>query len=181
MKRHTLAPHLFALFVTGCATTQPPAFLIQSDRRPETRPLPPDPSAETLPTGTQTNADWVEPLEAGSCLDAQGRPLADAPRPCPVRSGIAVGEARAARDAMYRIRYRELRLVYESDREVWGVQRSLYEGQLGRADQHIRSLQPSWFQQNALGLGIAGGFMLGAAACISIFAVTSAAARPTGP
>lgn len=160
------------VLVSGCATAQQPSFLVGMDRRPEERALPPDPATETLPSGAQPNQDWVEPSEAASCLDAQGRPVADAPRPCPNRSGIVVGESRAARDGLFRIRYRELRLTFESDRQVWQVQRELYEGQLRRADEHIRSLRPSWFQQNALTFGAGLGFVLGAATAISIFAIT---------
>ena len=163
------------VFVAGCAAATPPSYLVQTDRRPEGRTLPPDPSSEPLPSGIPAG-DWVEALEPGSCIDTQGRPVPDAPRPCPVRPGIAVSEARATRDALYRTRYRELRLTYESDRDVWTAQRELYEGQLHRADQHMRALQPNWFQQNAFGLGIAGGFLLGAVTVISIFAVTTRAA-----
>jgi hypothetical protein len=68
--------------------------------------------------------------------------------------------------------------LYEADRQVWGAQRSLYEGQLRRADEHIQSLQPNWWQQNALGLGIAGGFLLGTVTVISVLAVTNQVQRP---
>lgn len=166
------------VLLTGCATAAPPRFLVNTDRQPEMRALPPDPGTETLPTGVQPNADFVEPSEPGACLDAQGRPALDAPRPCPNRAGILVGETRAARDGLFRLRYRELRVLYEADRQVWSSQRSLYEGQLRRADEHIQSLQPNWWQQNALGLGIGGGFLLGTLTVIGVLAVTNQIQRP---
>lgn len=173
------------LSLCGCATAAPPRFLVNPDRQPETRTLPADPATEPLPAGVPANADFVEPSEPGACLDSQGRPVADAPRPCPNRAGIVVGETRAARDGLFRLRYRELRVTYEADRQVWAAQRSLYEGQLQRADAHIQSLQPNWWQQNALGLGIAGGFLLGTVTVIGVLAVTnqiqSPAAASMGP
>jgi hypothetical protein len=164
--------------LTGCATAAQPRFLVTPDRQPEARTLPPDPATEPLPQGVPATSDFVEPSEPGSCLDAQGRPVMDAPRPCPNRAGILVGETRAARDGLFRLRYRELRVLYDADRQVWQAQRALYEGQLQRADEHIQSLRPNWWQQNALGLGIGGGFLLGTVTVISVLAVTNQIQRP---
>lgn len=166
------------VWLAGCATTAQPEFLVHTDRQPEVRALPPDPATESLPAGASATSDFVEAQEAGSCLDNHGQPAADAPHPCPARPGILEGETRAARDGLFRLRYREIRVLYEADRQVWGAQRSLYEGQLQRADQHIQSLRPSWWQQNVLGLGLAGGFLLGAATVIAVLAVTNQIQHP---
>ncbi len=110
-----------------------------------------DPRGEALPEGVPVG-EWVEALEAGSC-DHQ-------PMPCPPRGGILVSEARAVRDGLFRVRYDELRVHYMADREVWGAQRELYEGALREADRTVHALRPSWWQQNALGLGFAGGLLV---------------------
>lgn len=176
--RRTKSVAWMMVLLAGCASAAQPRFLVNVDRQPETRALPPDPSTEPLPTGMQANADFVEPSEPGACVDAQGRVVADAPRPCPNRAGILVGETRAARDGLYRLRYRELRVIYEADRQVWSAQRAMYEGQIQRADEHIQSLRPNWWQQNALGLGLAGGFLLGTVTVIGVLAVTNQIQRP---
>ena len=167
---HAAAVLALGLFLTRCAAAPQPSFLVRPDRVVETRPLPPDPSTEALPTGTDP-ADYTEPQEPGECLDAQGRPLPTAPRPCPARGGLLLSDARVIRASFYQIRYRELRIGYEADRGVWTAHRELYEGQLRRAEEHIRSLQPSWLERNALSLGLAGGFVLGAVTTIVLVSV----------
>ena len=164
---------LLMVWLVGCATAAQPQYLVHTDHQPETRALPADPATEPLPSGAPANSDFVEPSEPGSCLDAQGHIAADAPRPCPNRAGIVVGETRAVRDGLFRLRYRELRVLYEADRQVWTAHRTLYEGQLQRADQHIQSLRPTWWQNNALGLGIGCGFLVGAVSVIAVLAVTN--------
>jgi hypothetical protein len=125
----------------------------------EEDPLPADPETEPLDSKI-SSADWVEPLESGSCHDANGKLLV---RPCPVRSGIAMSEAKAVRFALYRTRYREMRTIYVANMKVVGVQRELYETRLKQADKAIRDLQPSWLDQHSAELGILGGFVLGVA------------------
>lgn len=147
-----------ALLALGCASAPVPVATIPATRAPETRALPPDPAEEPLPPGTPAG-EWVEPLEVGGCYDATG--LHGGDTPCPRRAGILSSEARAVRDGFYRIRYRELRTFYEADRTTWSAQRELYEA-LRRQDQAtITRMQPSWWDRNALPLGVAAGLVLG--------------------
>jgi len=162
---------LAGLALVGCGAAVQPAYLVRPDRAVETRALPADPSTEALAPGANTD-DFVEAQDSGSCLDAQGRPLPDAPRPCPARSGIVVGEGRAARDGLYRVRYRELRLMYEADRQVWAAHRELYEGQLQRADERIRQLQPNWWERNGFALGVGLGIVLTTIGVVSVAVAT---------
>lgn len=129
--------------------------------RVEEQPLPPDPAQEKLPDGVPVG-DWVEPLEAGSC--------AQAPATCPPRSGIVVSEARAARDALYRIRYPELRRTFEADRQVMKAHRELYEERLRHADLAIQKLQPGWWQRHGSSIAFIGGFLLSTVASVAVFA-----------
>lgn len=166
-----------SMLLIGCATAHlqiPPTVPIGPAHRPEERALPPDPAQEPLPGNADARQDWVEPLEAGSCANAAGAPVAGASRPCPVRAGILMGEGRAARDGLYRIRYVELRRFIEADRMVWGAQRVLYETRLVQADQALRDAQPTWLQVHAGELGIAGGFVLGAGLTIAVLAIVNA-------
>jgi hypothetical protein len=88
--------------------------------------------------------------------------------PCPTWGGIAVSEARAARNAMYRIRYKELRRTFEADRRVWSAHREVYEAQVARDRQEIERLQPTWWDRHGVAVGVAGGFIIGAATAILI-------------
>jgi hypothetical protein len=144
----------------ACAGTLPTTPTVPvGEKRVETVPLPPDPEAEKLADNVP-RGDWVEPQEAGSC----------APSPaCPAKAGILVSEERASRDALFRIRYRELRTNYVSDQKVWGAQRALYEERLKLADQAIQQAQPGWFQRHGFQLGVVGGFLLGSVLTIAIF------------
>ena len=132
-------------------------------KRVEQQPLPPDPADEPLPDGIPPG-EWVEPVEAGACAGK-------AP-PCPEKSGILVSEARAVRDAKYRVRYKELRKNYEADRVVWGAHRELYEERLKLADREIQDLQPNWWDRNKLQIGVVGGVIIGIATSVAILAVT---------
>lgn len=157
------------VLAVGCATPSAyvPTVAVSTEKRVETRPLPPDPAVEPLPSGTPPG-DWVEPFEAGECLSTQGTPAVGATKPCPARSGIAESEARAARNLLFRIRYPELRKVYEADRAVWAAHRELYETRLQDASKALHDAEPNWFQQHALQLGVVGGFVLGAAMTVAL-------------
>lgn len=164
-----LALVLCVMMASGCATTAPAALptLIAASQIVEAKPLPPDPSVEPLPPGTPSG-DSVEPIEAGTCLDKSGKPVAGATSPCPGKAGIEVSEARAARDALYRIRYPEMRRMYEADRQVWAAQRDLYEERVRTAQTELQKAQPSWWQQHGPALGMVAGFVVGAVMTVAI-------------
>ena len=157
--------------VSACAGYKPYFPTVpKGTKRVESTPLPPDPAKEPLPEGF-AKGDWVEPLEAGGCLDKKGETTAEG-FPCPARSGIAVSEERAYRDALYRTRYKELRTTCEADRQVFGVHRELYEERLKLADQALQDAVPGWWDRHKFQVGTVGGIILGAAATIAILAVT---------
>jgi hypothetical protein len=54
---------------------------------------------------------------------------------------------------------------------VWAAHRELYEKRLQLADQAIQKLQPTWWERHKLQLGVVGGFVLGSALTIAIFAI----------
>lgn len=146
------------LILLGCASAPVRPATIPVTRAPEARALPPDPAEETLPPGTPAG-EWVEPLEVGACYDVTG--LHGGDTPCPRRAGILSSEARAVRDGMYRIRYRELRTFYEADRTTWSAQRELYEALRHQDQATIEAMRPTWWDRNALPLGVAAGLVLG--------------------
>lgn len=173
-----LALVLVLVVASGCATTpMVPQPLIAAEKAVEAKPLPPDPALEALPAGTPVG-DWVEALEAASCLDKAGKALPGAPSPCPARSGIASSEARAARDALYRIRYPELRRMYEADRQLWGAHRELYEERVRTGAEELKKAQPNWWQQHGPALGVVGGFVVGAAMTVAITYAVNQATKP---
>lgn len=140
--------------------------------RVETRELPEDPATMEVPANLE-RGDWVVPVNKGECLDEEGTPETEAPNPCPFFNGIAVAEERAYRDGLYRIGYKELRTLYELDRQVWAAHRELYEERLKLADRAIQDLQPSWFDRNKLQLGVIGGVLVGVATTVAVLAVTN--------
>lgn len=149
---------LLPLFL-ACASTLPTPPTVAEAKRVEVAPLPPDPQEDKLDAAIP-KGEWVEPQEASSCTPG-----------CPAKSGILVSEERAVRDGLYRIRYRELRTNYTADRKVWAAHRELYEKRLQLADQAIQKLQPTWWERHKLQLGVVGGFVLGSALTIAIFAI----------
>jgi hypothetical protein len=149
---------LLPLFL-ACAGTLPTPPTVAEAKRVEQEPLAPDPQEDKLDPNVP-KGEWVEPLEANSCTPS-----------CPARSGILVSEERAVRDGLYRIRYRALRTNYLADRQVWVAHRELYEKRLQLADQAIQKLQPGWWERHRFQLGVVGGFVLGSALTIAIFAI----------
>lgn len=168
------------LFAIGCGAAQTPEVrpLVAEDRRPEARELPEDVRDESLPEGTPVTPgeDYVMPIEAGQCLNEEG--VVVAAGPCPDQSGIMVSEARANRDALYRIRYREMRDTYEADRRVWSAHRELYEAQIVADREEIAELQPTWWERHDGTVLTAVGVVVGAAITVAItFAVNQASSE----
>ena len=155
---------------SACAGVAPLPPTVRPEKRVEDAPLPPDPEIEKLP-GPQD--EWLEALEAGSCLDAAGKVVPDATKPCPLRSGISMSEAKAARFGLYKIRYVELRKIYTADREVWKAHRELYEVRLQLADKAIQDLQPSWWDRHKGEFGVIGGFVIGTVVTMGIFSIAN--------
>lgn len=162
---------IVVLFSFGCGASQAPQVrpIVAEDRRPEARALPIDVREEPLPEGTPVTPgeDYVVPVTAGECEGAT--------EPCPAEDGIQVSEARANRDALYRIRYRELRDTYDADRMVWSAHRELYEAQVAADREEIARLQPSWWELHDAEIMTAVGLVVGAALTVAItFAVNQA-------
>ena len=173
---------ILVLFTLGCgaAATPRPASppegpVVAESRRPEVRPLPPDPSEESLPRGTPPRPpeSYVEAMEAEQCVTREGVLVSDGP--CPPESGLLISEARAVRDAMYRVRYPQLRQYYVSDRQVWVAQREMYESQIQLQREEIERLQPSWWEENDGTILAAAGVVVGVAVTVLVtFAVNQA-------
>ena len=148
----------------GCATPSAyvPTVSLSPDKRIEEKPLPSDPASEALPPETPAG-DWIVPAEKGQPVE---------------KSGLLVSEGRAARDALFRIRYPELRRNYEADRAVWKAHRELYEERLKAADEALKKAEPGWWQQHGPAVGMVAGFIVGAGLTV---ALTYALSPPTKP
>ena len=163
-----------SLILNGCATVPPPTPVVPDnpDKRVEEQPLPVDPAA-MVPPAQLPKEEWVEPLEAGGCVGADG--ASAVPHPCPNHSGIFMSEMKAWRLTQYELRYKELRLDYQSDQKVWSAQRALYEKQILVAEAKLKAAEPDWYQQHKMDLGILGGFVLGAGVSVGItYSITRA-------
>lgn len=157
---------VFLALTVACAKapTVPPT-LVDSSKWVETEALPLHPKTLPLPAGMDADSEkMVVPIEEGMCDSQNGAAYA---KPCPEFSGIAVSEARAVRDGMYRIQYDELRARYEADRNVWAAHRMLYETQMQRDAEHIKTLAPTWWELHdgqitgSVGFGIGAAIVLG--------------------
>lgn len=143
--------------------------LVAEDRRPELNTLPMDPASESLPASTPLDPpeDFVVPIEVGECDNFEAS--------CPPISGILISEARANRNALYRIRYRELRRTVDADRQVWAAQRALYEAQIEADREEIERLQPTWWERHDGTVLTVVGVVVGAALTVALtFAVNEA-------
>ena len=164
---------LAMLGLGGCATTQAvvtPTIPLSSTQRVEEQPLPEHPDAAQLPPEIPPG-EWIAQLEGGACVMGKNDP-------CPEDTGMVTSEARAFRDGLYRLRYKELRVYYEADRKVWTAQRALYEGRLNDANTALKQAQPTWFERHALEIGILSGFVVGAGATIGIVYGLAPAVQP---
>ena len=135
------------VFACSSAPKQAPSYFIEADRWPETKPLPVVDS-DTLPLPPK-----LDPIESSQALEKG----IVAPS-----SGILISEAKAWRLAQSRIEAKALRSDWIADREVWVAHRAVYESTIQNMAEQIRNLQPSWFDENKISIGLGGGFILGA-------------------
>lgn len=136
------------LFFLGCATSQPQVLWdYEFEEVPEELPLPPNPREEDLN------------------LPPDEDPAEVATR-CPTDPYICITNARAARDALFRIRYDELRGIVEADRSVWASHRELYEGTLAVAESQLFECQRPWWDDYKFQLGVGTGFIIGVGTAI---------------
>ena len=137
---------LLLVFLVACSVpaVRPPT--VEIDRRVEDEELPPNAFVEPLAENYPGDETDVLPYEPGAG---------------PEWPGIVVSEARAARDGLIRIRYRELRTRYEADRTVWRAHRELYETQLRLAAEQLEGLAPSWWDRRKGTVGAALGVVVG--------------------
>ena len=161
---HTYKNILLSFLFIFCSCVIRPTFIPQMPTVQKVeQQLPTDPANLQLPAEVAASGNWVVALEAGACNAAPATPT---PMPtqnklCPAQSGIFESEAHAAKDQQYRISYDELRKLYTADKNIWVVQQELYETTLKQQQEQLVKLQPTWFQQNAFSLGLAGGFVFG--------------------
>lgn len=168
---------LLVFFAMGCGAAQTPELrpMVAEDRRPEARELAQTVRDEPLPEGVpvRPGEGYVVPVTAGECVGEDGSPLVT--ESYPAESGFMISEARANRDALYRLRYREMRLTYEADRQVWSAHRELYEAQIVADREEISNLQPTWWERHDGTVLTAVGVVVGAAITVAItFAVNQA-------
>ncbi len=107
--------------------------------------------------------EWVKPIEKGD--------------PAP-EAGIVVSEAHAWRDAQFRLAYKSLRDIDRADRSVWPVHRQFYEERVATSKKELERLQPTWWDRNVWAIGLAVGFLAGAAATVGIAAALDHALQP---
>jgi hypothetical protein len=130
------------MLFTACHQVVPDTgiILISPSEWPESRKLPPTPTEDV-----KVVDDRVAPVSAGSTAEF---------------SGILLSEDKARRAAALKLRYDELLVLYSSDRKVWSTQREFYEEELKAADKKLKELQPGWYDQHKLELGVIGGMIL---------------------
>jgi hypothetical protein len=156
---------VLAVAVVGCASApRPRPFTIAEEQWVERRDLPPSPRDEELADipADDPGEGYVEPYEPGATDN-------------PTVPGLVVSESRAARDALFRIRYDELRALYGADRLVWQAHRDAYELRLRMAAERIEELQPDWWDEHGWQVTGILGLVLGAAATIGIAAALDGA------
>lgn len=120
------------------------------DMAVETKPLPDRPDKTPIADGK----DYVVPLSNGDKAPADG---------------VLLSPDKAARVKLWQLDYDELRALYNTDREVWKQTRIVYEERLGQANEEIRRLQPSWWDQHRLEIGVVTGIIGGVAIMVGAY------------
>lgn len=139
------------VFAMGCGASTPVVQYAGIDKKQhvETRKLPDPPDAKPIPK----DKDWVKPLPAGQTHD---------------KGGVLISPEKAARAKKWQDAYKNLRSLYELDRQIMGQHRIIYEERLGLANKEIKRNSPSWWDENKGTMGWVVGFVAGAAATIGI-------------
>lgn len=84
------------------------------------------------------------------------------------KPGVLLSPDKAARAKKWQDGYLNLRLLYETDRQIWQQHRIVYEERTAQANAEIKRLSPSWWDENKGNILWAGGFIMGAASSIAI-------------
>jgi hypothetical protein len=93
--------------------------------------------------------------------------------------GILFSDQMAARAARLSVGYSELRALYEIDQKTWAKERAVYGRYLELGDEAIeranKRAERSWWERHQGQIGLAGGFIVGAALTTAIVAAVSKA------
>jgi hypothetical protein len=137
--------------ICGCsASTAVPQYPNISDKQyVENKALPERPDAVAI----APDGDWVKPMKVGDVVD---------------KPGVLLSPDKAARAKKWQDGYVNLRLLYETDRQIWQQHRIVYEERTAQANAEIKRLSPSWWDENKGNILWAGGFIMGAASSIAI-------------
>jgi len=150
---------LMALMV-GCGASTPVVQYsgIKESQHVETKPLPERPDAKPIPKEN----DWVVPLQASTCTAKKTGKVVE------TKDGILISPEKAVRAKQWKADAVNVRTLHDIDRGIWGHHRVVYEERIGQANTRIKTLSPSWWDENKGTVAWASGFILGAAATIGI-------------
>lgn len=149
---------LFFIFIaSGCTPggqTHVQYSGIDESDWPENKELPNRPDENQIPD----EDDWVEPIFEGDVAD---------------RDGIIMSPEKAVRARQWQVGYESLFDIYSIDREIWEQHRIIYETRIRSANEEIRRLAPTWWDENSLYIGMSSGFVAGVATAITIFYISN--------
>lgn len=139
------------LVCIGCSASTPviqyPAM--PDKHRVENKELPVRPDSEAI----APENDWTKAMKPGDTTD---------------KPGVLLSADKAARAKKWQDGYINLRLLYETDRQIWAQHRIVYEERVSSANAEIKRLSPSWWDENKGTLGWVSGFIMGAATTVAI-------------
>jgi hypothetical protein len=150
---------ILAVLSIGCGAATPVVQYgsIPESQHVEARELPESPAADPI----ARENDWVVALPASVCTDAKGVERK-------TLNGIILSPQKAARAKRWQDSYKNLRSLYDIDRQIWGQHRIIDEERMKQANKEIKRLSPSWWDENKGTFGWGTGFIAGAAATIAI-------------
>jgi hypothetical protein len=142
---------ILILFLAGCPVK---SKIYQYNGIPshnwiESSDLPIRPDADKIPE----DKDWAISLHTGACAESDG---------------ILLSPEKAVRAKSWQNGYNSLRDLYEIDRKVWAQHRIIYEDRIARANKDLRSISPTWWDENKATIAWSSGFIMGAVASIAI-------------
>ena len=94
-----------------------------------------------------------------------------------MRAGVLFSTEKAVRSARFVVAYNEMRGLYEVDLRTWVREREVYQRHLDLADTEIarqrERARRGWWERHGAQVGLAVGFLVGAAATVGIVAAVN--------
>lgn len=148
--------------VVGCASSALPKTTRTLPEPVVSVELPPEPKP------VEPRDRWTKPVSVCTTDEGEETP-----------PGVLLSIPMARLAGELRVSYNEIRMIYEIDQRTWQKERTVYERNLELADQEIeranKRAERTWWERHSGQMGVAIGFIVGAALTTAIVSAVSKA------